>query len=297
MAFEMDFVGDVTAMLRARLTGLGYQLPANVTAEGIRLRYFNLQHRLISQRPRTVHRANAFACPPGVQAGLNLVEGKLTRGEDLRPHLSRGLLNIDYTDGLLNDWGIYHFHLGTTLDADGFITRTGLLLFARITEDDAYLIDVRAHGAWTSLSLLQAVHANWPDTLDRFRLRGVVGLAYPPGQRAPSDAEIARLRRANVNVLHELSPGQVYAPAGGGYATDGTSVNVVRANDALVRWLRNLEAATHPFEAQLHVDLRREDNTELPDPARVSLVRRTNGDLVASIAGAAEMTVGNFSLV
>jgi hypothetical protein len=297
MAFEMDFVSDVTAILRARLTALGYQFRGAVTDEGVRFRYFNLQHRLISRRPRTVRRANGFTCPPAVQDGLTLVEGKITRGEDLRPHLSRGLTNIDYSDGLLNDWGIYHFHLGTTLDADGFIKRSGPLLFARITEDDVCFIDVRAHGAWTSLSLLQTVHANWPDSLERFRLRGVVGLAYPPGEGPPTDAQISQLRRANVNVLHELSPSQVYAPAGGGYATSGMSINVVRVNDALVRSLRDTEDAVRQFEDQFRNQLKREDSTDLPDPVQVKLVRRGNGDLVARVLNIGEMTVGNFVLL
>lgn len=183
------------------------------------------------------------------------------------------------------------------MDADGFIARTGPLLFARITEDDACLIDVRAHGAWTSLSLLQTVHANWPESLERFRLRGVVGLVYRPGEGTPTDAQIAQLRRANVNVLHELSPGQVYAPAGGDYATDGTSVSVVRANDALVRSLRDLEDATRRFESQLREQLRREDSTEIPDPVQVRLLRRENGDLVARVSDVAEMTVGELALL
>lgn len=297
MAFELDFVADVTAMLRARLLALGYQLPPTLTDEVVRMRYFNLQHRLISPRPRVVHRANGFTCPANMQAGLAFVEGKITRGDDLRPHLSRGLLNADYSDALLNDWGIYHFHLGTTMDADGFITRTRPLLFARIEENDAYFIDVKAHGGWSSQDLLRTVHVNWAPTIERFRLRGAVGLAYPPGEGPPTDAQIGQLRRANVCVMHELAPGAVYAPIGGGYATDGTSISVVRANDMLVRHLRDLEAAVRPFETKLRDEVRREDKTELPDPMRVRLERRANGDLVAVVgANVAEMTVSNLAL-
>lgn len=297
MTMEVDFVSEVTAIFGGRLSALGYQLPPNVTGQGVRLRYFNLQHRLIAQRPRRVHRARGFTCPSAVQTGLTLLEEKITRGEDLRPHLSRGLLNIDYSDGLLNDWGIYHFHLGTTLDVDGFIVRTGALLFARITEDDAYLIDVRAHGAWTSLSLLKAVHANWPDTIEQFRLRGAVGLAYAPGEGPPTDAEIAQLRRANVSVLHELCPGQVYAPPGGGYATDGTSINVVRASDNLVRSLRDIEDSIRSLENELRQKLRHKDGTELPDPIHVTLIRRENSDMVALISNIVEMPVGALTLL
>ena len=150
----MDFVGDITAILRERLVTLGYLLSPELSDEAVRMRYFNLQHRLIPQRPRNVHRANSSTCPPNLHAGLTFVEGKIIRGEALRPHLSCGILDVSYSDSLLNDWGVYHFHLGTTLRDDGFIVRTGPVLFARMTENDAYLIDVREHGAWSSQDLL-----------------------------------------------------------------------------------------------------------------------------------------------
>lgn len=298
MAFRMNFVADVTAMFRDHLTALGYHLPPTLPDEAVRIRYFNLSHRLIPARPRAIHHAVGFTCPPAVQAGLHLLEGKITRGDDLRPHLSRGLLNIDYSDALLNDWGIYHFHLGTTLDADGFITRTGPLLFARIEANDAYFIDVRAHGGWTSQDLLRAVHANWAPTIERFRLRGFEHLVYAPGKGPPTDAQIKDLRRAGAFVTHELAPGQIYMSIGGGYATDGTSINVVWKNDAFVRHIRDLEKATADFEAQLRNDLRLQGGAQLPDPVEVVLKRRLNGELVAVVgADMAEMPVGTLSLI
>ena len=126
----------------------------------------------------------------------------------------------------------------------------------------------------------------------------MAGLAYAPGEGPPTDTQIADMRRANICVMHELAPGMVYAPVGGGYATDGTSINVVRSNDALVRQLRDTEDATQPFEHRLRDELRREDNTELPDPVQVRLERRPNGDLVAIVgANVAAMTVGSLNLV
>ena len=270
MALTIDFVGDATAILLARLVALGYQLPAVLSEQSVRMRYFNVQHRLIPRRPRSILRAAGFACPPEVQAGLTLLERKVAQGDDLRPHLSRGLLDAGYSDALLNDWGIYHFHLGTTLDQQGFIARTKPVLFARIEADTAYFIDVRLHGRnvpapWSSLELLRCLHANWPATIEPFRAQGVVGLAYAPGEGPPTDEQIAQLRNAGVNVLHELAPGAVYAPPGYGYATDGTSVRVVQENDRFVDGVRGLERQFRNGEATLRRGL------ALPDPVAVRL--------------------------
>jgi hypothetical protein len=298
MALDLDFVRDVTAIFRARIVALGYQVAPGLTDEDVRIRYLNLKHRLVPPRPRALHRAANFACPPDMQRGLALVEGKITRGGDLRPHMSRGLVKIDYSDALLNDWGIHHFHLGTTIASDGFAARTGPLLFARITRDDAYLIDVKAHGAWSSQDLLRQVYANWPDTMDRFRICGIIGLAYAPGNGPPTDAEIGQMRRAGVVVPHELAPGAVYMPPGGGYATDGTSISVVRENDALVRQLRDVEIEVGKFEQRLRADLQRDNAAPLPDLVVVRLNREKTGDLVAIVGDAiAAMTVGALELI
>ena len=55
-------------------------------------------------------------------------------------------------DGLLNEWGVHHLHLGTKSYSKNhaFIARTGPLLLALIAEDDFYAINVYLHGAWES---------------------------------------------------------------------------------------------------------------------------------------------------
>ena len=52
-------------------------------------------------------------------------------------------------DMMFNDWQIVHFHLGAAPGSGGVVPRTGPLLFAHITGEEAILIDVAPHGAWT----------------------------------------------------------------------------------------------------------------------------------------------------
>lgn len=296
MTFELDFVRDVSAIFRTHLAGLGYRLTPGLSDEEVRIAYINAKHRLVATRPRGIHRATGFACPPTMAAGLAHLEARIAGGDDLRPHLSRGIVNATYSDSLLNDWGISHFHLGTTLDADGFAARTGPLLFARMTSTDAYLIGVRAHGGWSSQDLLATIFQNWPETIERYRLRGVSGLAYGQGGGPLNDTQIAEMRQAGICVMHELAPGMVYAPIGGGYTTNGKALPVVRENFALVKQLRGLETDVKQFETQLRTELSREGTT-LPEPVGVFLERRHSGDMVAVVgASVAEMTVGELSL-
>src|SRR5262249_60253000 len=119
-----------------------------------------------------------------IRAGVAAVEIELAAGADPTPRLSRKLLKRGFNDKMLNDWGIHHLHLGLSMEPEGrFITRTGDVLFVLFRDDDAYLIDVREHGAWCDGDLVEIVHTNWPETIRQFRLEGVNGFELTTKQR------------------------------------------------------------------------------------------------------------------
>jgi hypothetical protein len=279
------------------MVSLGYQVPPNMTHKEVFVCYLNLLHRAVKAQPRRVHRATKFSCPPGFEAGLAIVEGKILRGDSLRAHLSRSLLNSSYQDSMLNDWDVHHLHLGTALEADGFVSRTAPLLFARFDDENAYLIDIRPHGSWTDFDLLQAVHANWPQTLERFRIRGVHELASVPLNGVAANDQARHLRKGGLNAIMELGPGAFYAAIGGGYATDGTSTIVMRRCLELMRLLQDLEEQTVPLEIDLRENARRNGNGDMPEPLRVELFWRSNGDFVASCGGVLEWTCGTLTRI
>ena len=93
----------------------------------------------------------------------------LTEGLNVNGFLSKGInfaTGRRSRDGLLWDFGMHHFHLSQKFDADGFVKRIRLdyLLFAILTEENAYFVDVRphpdAHIEWVRQDLLNIVHRN-----------------------------------------------------------------------------------------------------------------------------------------
>ena len=223
-------------------------MPNGLSPEELCHRYLNLRRRLVSPGPRTVLLAHEFTCPPDLAGDFELVRRKIEVGEDLRPHLSRGFMNLDSHDMLLNDWGIHHLHLGTEMEPDGFVTRTGPVLFVRFAATAAYLLSVHEHGSWARQDFVRVLHRNWPDSISMWRLRGVLGLATEV-----TDEDISKLRsikipgekkkRAAVSTFVEVEPGVVYAPIGGGYSTAQTSIVVVRDCDRLLDALQGYEDA------------------------------------------------------
>lgn len=235
---EIDLYRDWVAHLKNELAAFGYDTTQMQSPEAVVHTFLNLTKRLVRPSPRTVLKTRNFSCPPELATGLSEVERKISSGEDLSPHLSRLLRNPSFNDPLLNDWGIHHVHLGTTLDSDGFVSRRGPVLFARFDNTNAYLIDVLPHGSWSLQRLVKELHDNWPASINHFRLNGVLGLAI-----SVSDKDVATLRKGNVNTMVDLGGGIVYAPIGGGYSTSGLSMEVVIQSDRYARRLHQMQQA------------------------------------------------------
>lgn len=235
---EIDLYRDWVAYLRSELDAFGYNTTQMTTPESVVHTFLNLTKRLVRPTPRKVLKAKAFSCPSNLEAGLSEVERKILAGGDISTHLSRLLRNPTFNDPLLNHWDIHHVHLGTTVESDGFVTRTGPVLFARFDDENAYFIDVLPHGSWSLQRLVEELHDNWPESIRQFRLNGVISLA-----RSVSDDDVKTLRKRNVNTMVDLGGGNVYTPIGGGYSTSGLSTNVVIQSDLCLSRLREMQKA------------------------------------------------------
>lgn len=237
LSIELDFYGDWISILRRELAAMGHPTSPNDSPQEISLRYFNLIRRMIWPTPRAVYVSKEFSCPQEHAAGVELIKHKIVSGESLAPHLSNTIRSTpDYDDLLLNDWGIHHLHLGTTLDTSGLVAkRTGPLLFVRVTDTAVYLINVFAHDAWTQKQIIEILHANWPDSIKQFSCPGISS-AF-----SPSDSDRARFRKAGLTVLCQLADGTVYVPIGGGYMSTGLSMRVLMESDRYARWVHSFE--------------------------------------------------------
>ena len=169
-----DFFGDVAGILGNELAAAGYPSTLSTKTDEVVIRYCNVRRRRIGAKPRTVLIAKELQCPTHQLAGFRLICEKAENGDDLRPHQSRKLADADFDDSLLNDWGINHLHLGTTLEADGFMARTGPVLLVRVTPREFYCIAIMEHGRghhpWSKQQLLEIIHNNWPTSIRFFNL-------------------------------------------------------------------------------------------------------------------------------
>lgn len=233
---NIDLYSDWIQIIKSELMFLGYSIDQDEKSENICFMYFNLKKRLIEPKPRNILLSNVFNCPDEYKDALDAIIIKIKQGRNLKPHLSTKLYKLDYNDDMLNDWGIYHLHLGTKLDNKGFVNRTGPLLYAFFDDNNAYFINVLYHGAWTKQDIIKIVHNNWPESIEQYKLNGVIEL-----ETQITDDDLKKLRRAHINTCVEIDKGIVYAPMGGGYSTSGLSVDVVRHCDHYTRIFKNLE--------------------------------------------------------
>ncbi|MBL7841926.1 MAG: hypothetical protein JNJ75_17395 [Cyclobacteriaceae bacterium] len=224
-SIKTDFYRDWIDMLSQVLSSQGYTLPSSTSDNDISNMYFNLHNRLIEPKPRVVLRSQEFQCPAGYENAINELITRIAVGEDLTPFLSKKLKDLSYNDDLINDWDIYHLHLGRVLEPAGeFIVRSGPVLKARFDDDHAYFINIYQHNNWTKQEMIQIINDNWPESIAAFKLSSDISLLH-----VPTDSDIKVARDGHVNTMIQLPTGEVYSPIGGGLTSSGIGFRVVRA--------------------------------------------------------------------
>ena len=190
--------------------------------------YLNALHRRIPMRPRKIHKAE-YETPSYLIEGEKKFLDKVRTGDDLGPYQSRQSKTRNYEDGMLNDFGIHHFHLGIKKCSKNpyFVSRQKHLLFALVCSDDFYCIGYYEHGDWSRSILLDTIHSNWPHAISSYAVQGVIDISP-----RYTDEEHQKLREAGVNILTQRPDGTVYAPPGLGITAAGTSfLNKMRFNE------------------------------------------------------------------
>ena len=214
---SINLFTDWVDLVKSDLETKGYSFSSDDN-DKISIQYFNYLKRTIPNKPRSILKSDIFSCPSELTAGLELLESKIISGQNLFPNLSRKLKRLDEIDYLLYDWGIFHLHLGTTIESDGYISRTGPLLFAFFDDQNFYFLNVMLHGSWSRQEMLRTIHRNWPYTIEKYMIKNkdVVGLSHNA-----TDEEIEKLRKAHINVLIEVEPRIIYITPGGGFVASG----------------------------------------------------------------------------
>ena len=190
--------------------------------------YGNWQTRLISREPREVHHSKELtvrASNSRDAADLPDLIAEIEKGDDLRPHQSKRVRDVDAIDRMLSEWGIQHLHLRSALEASGsgFTERTGDLLFGVFLPGQAYLIGIYKHGDWALRELVEVVVRNWPQSGIFRASEYVLGLT-----QSFSDEDRASLRNAGINAGSLEVDGKVYSPRTIGQTVTGGSIVVLQ---------------------------------------------------------------------
>src|ERR1700722_2762821 len=173
----VDFWADYAANIKQLLLSHGVSMSGAETDNEIVHALFNRLGRQITATPRVVHQPPGFSIPPqftGCEVAIAEIKRDIEAGVELMPRVSRKVQDWEYVDAMLADFDIQHFHLGTTLDADGFYARGAPLLYVRFDDANAYFAMVAGHGEWANVALLEIIHANWPASIERYRLKGLI---------------------------------------------------------------------------------------------------------------------------
>lgn len=199
--------------------------------------WFNCLHRRIPAQPRKLVPNPSLVCPAEVAKGWTMLQQEVRNGTDLTPRLSRKIENADYNDGMLNDWGFHHFHLGTIFDPKHprLIQGTSFVLFAIVETYEFYPIDFVQHGAWGDKAILEKAISAFPNRFEEFCLKGITDIASPF-----TGENVDEIRKCGVNIFHKIGD-KIYAPPGMGLTTAGTSVAATMVLDRNRRRFQSLE--------------------------------------------------------
>ena len=238
MEITCDFYHDFLIFCKAELNLFGYSTDG-MKDEDLAHLFWKVYYRIPVMRPRKIHSAKTFLCPPEFENGLKNLKKAIVEGNSLKPYLSRRSDHIadeQFYDNLLSDWNIHHFHLGTTMRSDGFIERTGSLLFATLDNANFYEIAIMDHkDHWTEKELLETINSNWPELINKFVFKSI------SIQSNFTKDNIKKFRKKGIQSLVKLADGKVLSPLGGGYSTDGTPMDVIQKSDYMKFKLRKLE--------------------------------------------------------
>lgn len=207
------------------LAEVGRDVQSLNDTDEIFLAYFNTC--LLFPQPQTyyVHIHNDIVCPPENKEGYELLLKKMRYGEKFSAHLSRTTKQTENHDFMLYEWGIYHFHLGTIKDNDGYIQRTQKLLYAYIDNNHIYFLGIFDHGKWNDQDLIEIIHEYYPWSIKGWKIDGRPEMAY-------SDEDRKNMRKAHVNTFVTMADGTTYMGPGMGITAAGTSSRVrMWAND------------------------------------------------------------------
>ena len=247
----MGFTSDLERIIREQFDKNGVDYDKKIGVRSLAASYLQMLNRRILPSPRRVHLSEQMHRSLGLLRRETDTDQKkkaadawsavfrirylMENGRNVNGFLTERIDSATgkrSRDGMLWDFGMHHLHLSTEFEDSGFAERSDYLLFAVVTENDAYFVDVRRHPkrgetvGWVQQELLALVQSNWPELIEPWILQGVKGDVW-------TDQERAELRRKNANVVTGFD-GDAVAPPGGGMTAAGSSILCMMLADRLM---------------------------------------------------------------
>lgn len=208
-----------------------YSYLKDLEPQDLYFQYLSNSKRIPPAKPRNVHMSKELINSDLYNTYQDKVENiaeLFKSGKSIKPYLNRDVKHIFKKncpkDFLLNDWDLYHLHLGELKPNANFCDRTKYVLFCKITETDVYLIQILDHiedSSFACRQLLTIIRDNWIEQYNVHKLNGVLGM-----EREFSDAEYRKLREAGICTILNIDDEYFMSP-NMGVASSGDSSNDV----------------------------------------------------------------------
>ena len=220
---DINLIDELNEWAYRELTENGFQ---NVNHEQALEQFCGFEIRILERKPRKICKSQEFSCPDEYKDKLEILEKAVRTGENLTPYMTKSILDVDYMDEMLNDWGIMHFHLESIADQRDprFIQRSNYLLLVYIDPDDdgtMYFLQISPHKNmnWSEQDLIRILADNWPTMMEKYRIKGAESITC-----YISDEEYGKLRKAHINCGVDLHDGRVYVGPYIGVTGKGTTI-------------------------------------------------------------------------
>lgn len=188
--------------------------------------YQRYKHRIIDFKKWALVEASDLLIPNKYQSAYDLIKQDILNGESLKKYQSRLLKKLDYDDDMLSHWGIQHLHLGLETQSDGYVERTGDLLFVFFKETKAYIVGIYNHTSWCDIDIVESIHRNWPTELAVFKSNSD---AKPLTQE---QYKILRSKNVCCNIV--VSDGTEYIAPGSGVTANGAPITATFNSDKII---------------------------------------------------------------
>jgi hypothetical protein len=292
---KMDFKSDIKTQILDLLDkdGIAVKNKNDLRPRDAIYQFLNVKARQIPKRNYKIYSSKTLdakfsTLSADLQNGIRTVMAKALEGEDLNPHLSTRIKKASYSDALYNDWKIHHLHLGTGLRTDGFIERTGDLLYAMVIGEHLLFIDVLDHSpveGFANRHLLNIVHETWPAAIKPYKLEGIE-VVDPITKNADVDA----LRKSGLNIAFVAEDGTTYMSPGGGLSLSGSNFEFSRRSMILEIYLKNLESDMRESAADIAAHIEKETGKK---PAEIYFKIFLEGNHIQVIEEHSELAIGD----